>query len=239
VRAFYVDGLLDPLRLNRNTLQEARIDLGSRGYAGQYEQRPTVEGGNIVKEEWFQHISRVEFNVMRSREPIHFFLDTAYDKHNKASDNDPSGIIGACIIRNNIYITCAKKVYKTFPELIKFLPDYMAANDFDKNRSTLRIEPKANGISVYQQLREVTNLNVAKIPPPTDDKETRLHGVSPKIECGRVYLVEGDWNEDFIDEVCGFPNKPHDEYVDVLGYAINYLCGEEDDLPANIEEMFY
>ena len=46
-------------------------------------------------------------------------------------------------------------------------------------------------------------------------------------------------NEEFEDEVCGFPNKPHDEYVDLLGYAINYLMRDDDDLPDNIDEMFY
>lgn len=239
LREFYVDGLLDPKRLGRTTLQEAKIDLGSRGYAGQYEQRPTALGGNIIKADWFQHISRVEFGVLRTREPIHFFLDTAYDKKSKDSDNDPSGIIGACLIRNNIYITCAAKVYKTFPELIRFLPEYMAAHDFDRARSTLRIEPKANGKSVSQQLKEASDLNVAYTPSPTDDKATRLHAVSPRVECGRVYLVDGDWNEEFEDEVCGFPNKPHDEYVDLLGYAINYLMREDDDLPDNVDELFY
>jgi len=235
--ARYVDGLLDPLRLGRHTLQEAKIDLGSRGYAGQYEQRPTVAGGNIIKEGWFQHVSKVDFGIMRNREPIHFFLDTAYDKKNK-SDNNPTGIIGACRIRNNIYITCAAKLYKEFPDLIRFLPDYMAAHDFDKTRSTLRIEPKANGKSVSQQLKEVTDLNVAYTPSPSDDKATRLHAVSPKVECGRVYLVDGDWNEEFVDEVCGFPNKPHDEYVDLLGYAINYFTDDDDDLPDNLDELF-
>lgn len=104
--------------------------------------------------------------------------------------------------------------------------------------STLRIEPKANGISVSQQLKEQTDLNVAFTPSPTDDKETRLQAVSPKIESGRVILVEGDWNDEFIDEVCGFPNKPHDEYVDVLGYAINYLASDDDDVPDDVSDLF-
>lgn len=42
------------------------------------------------------------------------------------------------------------------------------------------------------------------------------------VESGHVYLVEGDWNDAFIDEVCGFPAKPHDEFVDLLCYAIDY-----------------
>lgn len=223
LRAYYKDGLLDPVRLNRNVLQEALTDLGSRGYAGQYMQSPTADGGNIIKEEWFRHISYADFHALRYRETVHFFLDTAYDERKHKTDNDPSGIIGACMIQNNIYITCAKKVWKSFPDLLKFLPDYMYANDYDPSQSTLRVEPKANGKSVVQQLEVSTDLNVTYTPTPKDPKDVRLHAVAPKVECGRVFVVEGDWNDEFIDEICGFPTRAHDEYVDLLGYAINYF----------------
>lgn len=223
LRAYYKDGLLDPLRLNRRVLEEAKIDLGSRGYAGQYMQSPTADGGNIIKDTWFRHISYADFRAVRFREPMHFFLDTAYDEKHKKSDNDPSGIIAACKLRNNIYIVAAKKVWKSFPDLLKFLPEWMYANDYDEAQSTLRVEPKANGKSVVQQLEVSTNLNVTYTPTPTDAKDVRLHSVAPKVECGRVYLVDGEWNEEFIDEVCGFPAKAHDEYVDLLVYAINYF----------------
>lgn len=112
--------------------------------------------------------------------------------------------------------------------MLKFLPEYLYANDYDSAQSTLRVEPKANGKSVVQQLEESTDLNVTYTPTPRDPKDVRLHAVAPKIECGRVFLVDSDWTEDFIDEICGFPNKAHDEYVDVLGYAINYFSDNAD-----------
>lgn len=237
LRANYVDGLLDPIRLSRTVLDEAKTDLGSRGYAGQYMQKPSAEGGNIIKEAWFQHISKGDFYALRFNETVHFFLDTAFDEKKKKTDNDPSGILAACKIKNNIYIIHAKKVWKSFPDLIRFLPEYMSAN-YGSSSSTLRIEPKANGISVYQQLKESTELNVTKVPAPTTSKSERLHAKSPKIECGRVYLVDGDWTDEFIDEVCGFPQRTHDEYVDILGYCIDYFDNNDIDLPEDIDSMF-
>ncbi len=238
LRKYYINGLLDPNRLGRSVLDEAKTDLGSRGYAGQYSQAPSVDGGNIIKENWFRRISFADFRALRFKEPIHFFLDTAYDSRNRKTDNDPSGIIAACKIKNNIYITHANKVWKTFPELLRFLPEYMYANDYDQYQSTLRIEPKANGKSVCQQLEESTSLNVTYTPTPTDGKDVRLHAIAPKVECGRVYLVDGEWNEEFIDEVCGFPTKVHDEYVDLLGYAVNYFMDEDIVIPDNVGAMF-
>lgn len=189
-----------------------------RFFSALYQQSPTVEGGNIVKEAWFGRISRAEFERKRNGAPVIFFIDTAYtDK----TSNDPTGIIGACPIGGNLYVTCAKKVNMKFPELCRFIPRYVRDNGYT-SRSSIRIEPKANGLSVIDQLAEYTGLNVSPTPSPKESKETRLNAASPFVECGRVFLVEGDWNGLFIDEVCGFPAKPHDEFVDLLCYAIDY-----------------
>ena len=189
-----------------------------RTFAALYQQHPTINGGNIVKKEWFKHISIYEFNRIYSGEPMIFFIDTAYTVD---SDNDPTGIISTCKIGNDLYITHADKQRLNFPDLIRYLPSYVRAHGYNK-KSSLRIEPKANGISVVDQLKESTGLNVTKTESPKDSKETRLYAASPSVECGRVILVDGVWNESFMDEVCGFPAKPHDEYVDVLCYAIDY-----------------
>lgn len=218
LRNRYIDGLLDPIRLSREILAEQLIDLGSRGYAGQYEQNPVAEGGNIVKQEWFGRISRAEFDRIHHGEPIVFFVDTAFTEK---TENDPSGIIATCKIGNDLYITNAKKVYMKFPDLIRFMPGYVTENGYT-DRSSIRIEPKANGISVVDQMKETTRLNVTKTPTPTDSKETRLNAASPTIECCRVILVDGPWNEEFVEEICGFPAKEHDEYVDLICYAIDH-----------------
>lgn len=40
-------------------------------------------------------------------------------------------------------------------------------------------------------------------------------------------MVEGDWNEEFVTEVSQFPAATHDEYVDILVYAIDYLLDDD------------
>ena len=189
-----------------------------RTFAALYQQRPSIAGGNIIKREWFKHVKVSDFKRIYDGEPIVFFLDTAYtDKTN----NDPSGIIATCKIGGDLYITHAHKVHMKFPDLLRFIPQYVEAHGYSR-RSTVRIEPKANGISVIDQLKETSGLNVVNTPSPKDSKETRLYAASPTVESGRVILVDGAWNEAFEDEICGFPAKPHDEYVDILGYAIDY-----------------
>lgn len=209
-----------------------------REFSALYQQHPVIEGGNIVKRDWFQKIPLSEFNAIRFREPMHFYLDTAYGKK-KLTGNDPSGILSACKIGTNVYIYHAQKVWKEMPDLLRFLPDYMSAH-LSNEESKLHVEPKANGESVVQMLKAISTLNVKETPIPVDSKETRFRVVSPRIECGRVYLVEGDWNEDFLDEVCGFPAMEHDEFVDILGYAINDLFDDDDEMDYdNIDKTMF
>jgi predicted phage terminase large subunit-like protein len=239
LKAKYVNGLLDPVRLSREVIAEAHVDLGSRGYAGQYGQNPVADGGNIIKAGWFGKIPLSHFLSIRGHTPVHFFIDTGYDEK-KASDNDPSGIIAACMIQGRMYISGGQKVYKEFPDLCRFIVEYARNNGYD-GQSTIRIEPKANGVSIIQQMRRHTKLNITRTPAPTDSKIVRLTSVTAKIECGRAVLVEGVWNDEFIDEVCGFPAKSHDEYVDLLCYAINYFLDDDsgDDEIQRLRELEY
>lgn len=216
----YIDGLLDPIRLGWTEIEDAKADLGTRQFAGQFGQTPTVEDGDIIRASWFPIISKTEFYSLKNRQQtiLHAFIDTAYtDK----DENDPTGIHINCRIGNNMYITNRIMVRKNFPELIRFLPDFFFSNDLN-GYSTVRIEPKASGLSVIQQLRENTKFNIVEIPAPKDSKKTRAYAASPKIESGRVILVEGDWNKEFLEQVGGFPNAEHDEDVDLLGYGIDY-----------------
>lgn len=207
--------------------------LSERTFTSLYQQRPTIEGGNIIKSDWFGHISFQEFNELRSKEPIVFFLDTAFTDSNK---NDPSGIIATCRIGSKIYIIHGQKVLYKFPDLIRWIPKYAYQNGYNES-SIIRIEPKANGISVVDQLRESTHLNVSRTPSPDESKETRLNAASPTVEGGRVVLVDGNWNDEFVFEVCGFPTRAHDEYVDLLCYAIDFhLNGSSSNV--NLSGMF-
>jgi predicted phage terminase large subunit-like protein len=225
LRERYVDGLLDPVRLSREVLDEQKSDLGSIQYSCQYDQNPTAEGGNIIKKDWFRYIHPDDFERLHRNEPMVFFVDTAFTEK---TENDPSGAIAVCKIGNDLYVTDAKKWRLKFPDLIKALPAYVKDKGYS-NVSTIRIEPKANGLSVIHQLQRTTGLNVVPIQIPLNengrqqDKIQRANAASPTVECGRIFLVSGAWNEDFVDEICGFPNKAHDEYMDALGYAIQYL----------------
>lgn len=55
------------------------------------------------------------------------------------------------------------------------------------------------------------------------DKETRALPLSAQAEVGNVHLVEGDWNDSFIDEMASFGNGGKDDQVDAATGAYTLL----------------
>jgi predicted phage terminase large subunit-like protein len=57
------------------------------------------------------------------------------------------------------------------------------------------------------------------------DKFTRALAWANLAEEGKVYLVKGGWNQDFLEEVCRFTGKgdKHDDQVDAVSLAVRML----------------
>lgn len=206
---YYKDGLMDPIRLSRKVLNEALVDLGSYGFAGQYLQKPSPETGGLIDKDWFDIIDwNSEFNNLQ----WNFTADTAYTAK---ENNDPSGYISYAKYNNDYIIRFAETEHLEFPELCKALPNFAHKNGYT-NKSIIEIEPKASGKSLVQTLRRETSLNVKEGVPPSKDKIARVKDVSPIMESKRVKLIRGNWNKEFLEQISMFPNAKHDEYVDCL-----------------------
>lgn len=210
----YEDGLFDKVRRSKESLIATKTDLGSYGYAGQMMQRPSPMDGGLIKKNWFPIIKRSE---APTDVVYNFQLDPAYTAKQV---NDPTGATAYFKHENNIYIVNSTSVWKEFPELCKWLPEWVELHGYS-DKSRIRIEPKASGKSVAQQIKRTTNLNIIEDEPPKDDKVTRVNSASPKMEAGRVFLIEGAWNEGWLNQVAAFPNGIHDDEVDNLTAIIH------------------
>ncbi len=91
--------------------------------------------------------------------------------------------------------------------------------------NSVLVEDAASGQSLVQSLQAETRLPVLPVKP-LGDKVARASAVSPIVESGRVYLPESAaWLADFLDEASSFPAAPHDDQIDALSQALNYLRG--------------
>lgn len=197
--------------------------LDQREFASLYMQQPYIEGGNLLKMEWWQYYKKDPDSPIGlpqdvSVQSIIISWDTAF----KAKEvNDYSvGVVAAIGVDGNIYILDVLRRRMEFPDLKRAA---ITLNTKYRGRGLMGtyIEDKASGQSLIQELRNESGISV--IPWKTKgDKVIRLQAVSPQIEGGRVYLPEeAPWLDDFLEEATAFPNSTHDDQVDSLVIALD------------------
>ena len=208
------NGLFWSDRFSRDILDDYKQALGSYGYAGQLMQTPTPINSGMIKADWFKIDST---KYVDEKTVVDFVIDPAYTANEK---NDPSALLAYTFRDNKWQIVDCINVYKEFPDLIKFIQQWVVKNGYS-NRSRVYVEPKASGKSIVQTLKKETGLNVREDKPPSKDKVARVQDISASFESGRVSLVKGKWNEEFLNQLVRFPAAKHDDMVDCLVMAVN------------------
>lgn len=72
------------------------------------------------------------------------------------------------------------------------------------------------------------------------DKVTRAEPLAAQWQAGNVYIVKGDWNSMYVDEMEKFPDGEHDDMVDASSGAFNELTkhGSLNINPSNLRPKF-
>jgi len=73
----------------------------------------------------------------------------------------------------------------------------------------------------------------ARSSPESGDKVTRSEPLSAQSEAGNVDILVGNWNEDFLDEICNFPNGTYKDQTDAATRAFDMLI-----VPSQPEAVF-
>lgn len=199
-----------------------------------YQGKPAPDEGDILKSKWFDQVSFIDIlkHATEEKQDIisDFFIDSAFTDD---QGNDPTAIMKATHIGNYAYILDVVLVWLEFPDLIKFIIEYVDRNDYNE-KSRIYIEPKASGKSIAQTLRKKTGLNVIDdidFVNLQDSKVVRANAIAPDCESRRVKILKGGiWIEGFFWEIDHFPNATHDDQVDDLIMMVNkYLGGVHGD----------
>ena len=191
-------------------------------FAGQYQQRPTVQGGNIMRGGWFQLYDvapRIKYRVI--------YADTAQKtaEHNDYSVFEEWGLGED----GKIYLLDLIRGKWEIPELERRAPAFwnkakgrdMAAMG---QLRQMKIEDNASGTGLIQRMKLDHRIPVAGIKR-TKDKYTRLTDVVGYIESGYVCLPRNaPFLSDFVGECEAFTaddSHPHDDQIDPMIDAIN------------------
>ncbi len=202
--------LLWPDKFRGEDIDILKEKLGTYRAAAQLQQRPSPKGGGIIKIDWFNYLPAEPFTLAKIQS-----WDTAFKE---GKENDYSVCETWLLTEAGYMLSHVWRGKVAFPDLKR-----IAVSLYEREKpSAVLVEDAASGQSLIQELRKTT---IPIIPvKPDRDKIARASAVSPTIEAGKVYLLEGsEWLQPFLDECMQFPAGEHDDQIDAMTQALDYL----------------
>lgn len=203
--------LLEPNRKPREAVDKTKRELGSRGAASQFGQRPAPAEGAIFKRNGLRYYRKKD--LPRLDRQIQSWDMTFKEAASSFVCGQAWGQAGA-----DCYLLGQRRekwgMSKTCDQV------KLMSLDFPKAYKKY-VEAKANGPAVVDMLKKI--VSGFELVEPEGGKEARANAVEPMWESGNVYLPhpeECPWVEEFVEEVLGFPAMKNDDQVDCMTQAL-------------------
>jgi predicted phage terminase large subunit-like protein len=235
-----IDGELLSCRDTSETIQQLKREMGSYGYASQYQQRPAPREGGMIKKQWFK---LYQYNELPQLEFVIQSWDTALTANDDSNYSACStwGIFLDRYDNENIILLSSWRDRLEYPELrdrVKRLSsDYrdIGNNSLPTNvkyqPDLIVIEAKASGDPLIQDLKRGGVYARAFIPNKHGDKIQRVRLITSLIESGIVWMPcqknntdkMADFADEFVTSISYFPNVSSRDYVDTMTQALIVL----------------
>ena len=237
-------GFVDPRTVEREplfpalfppeTLQKIKVVLGSYGFSGQHQQRPSPEEGGMFRRSWWRYwrpkgvelpdvVVRRADGSYQTIAPIELpdtmQLAQSWDCAFKETDSSDY-VVGQLLGKKNadFFLIDMVRGRMDFPATLEAFKTFTAKHP---KASAKYIEDKANGSGIISMVQRTVYGVVAV--NPEGGKEARAAAVSPIVEAGNAYLPHPalfPWVQDFIDELAQFPTGAHDDQVDAFSQGV-------------------
>ena len=207
-RKYYVRGLLDPVRLSREVLEEMRLDLGEYGYAGQVLQNPAPPEGGMFKTDTLR-ANIVETAPFRITSVVRY-----WDKAGTQDGGAYTAGVKMAAMENGEYIILDVCRGQWGPDRREAMIRQIAEQDGRRVRIFLEQEPGSGGKdSAHLSVKNLAGYAV-KADRPVGDKIYRADPFAAQCNAGHVYMLRAEWNDAFLEELRLFPNGTYKDQVD-------------------------
>jgi predicted phage terminase large subunit-like protein len=208
--------ILHPGREPKAVLDQLRRDIGSDAYEAQYQQNPAPPGGAMFKRAWLRHYATL---------PPAQDDDVVIQSWDTASKNGPANDWSVCttwrISKNQYYLLDVVRDKFDYPQLKACA--IRQASRYEPR--VVLIEDAGVGTGLIAELRQ-RGINVVEVKPTTS-KEARASVKSAMFEGGRVFFPErASWLPELQNELLSFPGSRHDDQVDSVVQALDYVPEE-------------
>ena len=197
-----------PDKFDEAALNHIRSNTMEYDFVSLYQQQPRPQSGGFFDEQHFKYINEKELPASLQ---WYRYMDLALGKTDQADWNTTV----ACAIDadGNLYYRDMLKVHE-LTDFLAQVTDWMVS---DRERGVIwGVESVAFQSLVLKEFSRNPRLAAVAIEEvtPDADKVTRARPLQTRAKQGKVYLVRGAWNLEFIREIISFPKGKHDDQVD-------------------------
>lgn len=209
--------LLWPGLFNEKRMVSLETQIGSYATAGQLQQRPHAREGGLFKKADLQYCDRSEVpkggTVVRG-------WDLAATDASAINAKRAAYTAGLRLryVKGKIYIEHVTRL-RGSPHKVRTT---MKNTGSDDGKGVIIDFPQDPGQAGKAQAEDIA----ADFPrhriyysPESGDKIVRAEAPAAQWEAGNVLVVRGDWNQDFVDELCAFPGGAFADQVDAFSRA--------------------
>ena len=182
-----------------------------------------ADGGTIFKRSWFDVVP-VEA-VPRKGKRVRFWDLAATVPKRGANKDDPDWTCGGYVVfHEGEYWIVHMARFRESPGAVERAIRNHAEQDGRDVPVRMEQEPGASGVNTIDNYRRniLPGFDFDRALPK-GDKADRSRTWSGAAEHGLVHLVAGSWIGDFLDECEAFPTGPHDDQIDAVSGAVEYL----------------
>ncbi|MFA5186838.1 MAG: phage terminase large subunit [Patescibacteria group bacterium] len=226
---------LCPERYDARELLSIKEQIGSAQFNCLYQQRPVDDGSTVFRRLWFKNFYDVR------PEPGEFDEIVMVCDLTLGSLNDSASRVVIDILGRkgaDKYLLDEWRDTADFPATISAIR--MMSAKWPRAERKL-VEDKANGPAAISTLQHEIP-GIIAVSPGGKSKEIRAQAVTPSVEAGNLWLPSPEiapWIDDWLEEVCSFPNGKHDDRVDTLCYGLSYFADEQSQRIVKYSQVVY
>jgi predicted phage terminase large subunit-like protein len=216
-KRYYEDGLLDPERLSKQVLETSKVELGQYGFSGQMGQNPVSPAGGMFKTDNIGILSSTG-TVGEITQMIRYW--------DKAGTQDggayTAGVKIAKTSKGKYVVMNVKKGQWASEQRERIIRTTAQADGVDCD-VWIEQEPGSGGKeSAESTIRNLDGF-ACRADRATGDKVYRADPFSVQVNNGNVFILQGDWNNDYLEELKLFPMSTFKDQVDASAGAYTKL----------------
>lgn len=219
-----------PNKYTPEFFEERRKEVGDRVFEAQYQGQPLDETGDYFNLDWVIFEEEFDYNNPLITGRVRSW-DLAYSSEEPGKDNDYTASCKMYRLMDDTYYVTNVTMKRYGDDLLNVLKRTARQ---DSPNVMILIETGTKGGAakeLYNQYEKHFEGYRTKQSEPVGSKVDRAQGFKQALMQGKIrFVLDSNQREILINQLKGFPLAKHDDLIDALAYAINWLSNNGEDL---------